>query len=78
MANKITTVKLLAETKKRLEKLREHKRETYDDIIRKMLYVLSIVKIEPDKAREILDKIDELRKRTLSLSKKKEQREETN
>jgi len=70
---KITTVKLLKETKKRLEKLREHKRETYDDIIRKMLYVLSIVKIEPDKAREILDKIDELRKR---ISERKEEKEE--
>ena len=37
MANKITTLKLEQETKQRLEKLREHKRETYDEIIRKII-----------------------------------------
>ncbi|MBT3642744.1 hypothetical protein HN604_02265 [archaeon] len=61
--SKITTIKLLEETKIRLEKLREHKRESYDDILRKMLYVLNTAREEPEKARKILEKIDELRKR---------------
>jgi len=65
----ITTIKLKKETKQRIEKLREHKRETYDELIRKMLYVLSTVKIEPYKAQEILNKIDELRKKMLEQSK---------
>jgi hypothetical protein len=60
---KITTLKLEKETKERLEKLREHKRETYDDIIRKILYVLNTVREEPGKARGILEFIDEKRKR---------------
>jgi hypothetical protein len=61
--SKITTIKLLEETKIRLEKLREHKRESYDDILRKMLYVLNTAREEPEKAKKILEKIDELRKR---------------
>ncbi|MBP7708113.1 hypothetical protein KA107_00370 [Candidatus Pacearchaeota archaeon] len=59
----ITTLKLEKETKERLEKLREHKRETYDDIIRKILYVLNTVRDEPVKAKAVLEFIDEKRKR---------------
>ena len=69
MPNQITTIKLKKETKKRIEKLREHKRETYDELIRKMLYVLNTVKIEPYKAQEILNKVDEIRKKMLEQSK---------
>jgi len=68
-AEKITTLKLLEETKLRLEKLREHKRETYDDILRKILYVLNTAREEPEKAKRILEKIDELRKRMLDEEK---------
>lgn len=65
MKNNITTLKLEKETKERLEKLREHKRETYDDIIRKIMYVLNTVRDEPIKAKTILEFIDEKRKRML-------------
>jgi hypothetical protein len=60
-----TTIKLSRETKERLEKLREHKRESYDDILRKMLGILNITKSEPEKARSILQKVDETRERNL-------------
>lgn len=66
MDNKITTIKIKKETKGRIEKLREHKRETYDDILRKILYVLNTTRDDPDKARKVLVKIDELRKRMLN------------
>ncbi len=65
MSNQITTIKLRKETKRRLEKLKEHPRETYDDIIRKMLFILNTVKKEPEEAKEILERIDELRKRMI-------------
>ncbi len=80
---KITTMKLVEETKNRLEKLREHKRETYDDILRKMLYVLNVARDSPEKAKRILEKIEELRTRWLDEEKereenlKKEREEET-
>lgn len=57
----VTTLKLGKDTKSRLEKLREHKRETYDDIIRKMLYILNLIKLDSDKAREILERVDYIR-----------------
>lgn len=63
MPNKITTLKLQEETKQRLEKLREHRRETYDQIIRKMLYILNTARTDLEKVPKILEKIDELRKR---------------
>lgn len=66
--NNITTLKLEKETKERLEKLREHKRETYDDIIRKIMYVLNTVRDEPVKAKAILEFIDEKRKRMFEAS----------
>ncbi len=75
---KITTVKLLEETKLRLEKLREHKRESYDDILRKILYILNIARDDPDKARRILERISELRERMIQEEKeiKKNEKEE--
>ena len=72
---KITTIKLQKETKARLEKLKEHKRETYDEIIKKMLYILSLVKIDGDKAVEVLEKIDEMRKRISEVEKDREKKE---
>lgn len=62
---KITTIKLLEETKLRVEKLREHKRESYDDILRKILYVLNTARESPDKAKKVLERISELRARML-------------
>ena len=62
---KITTIKLLEETKMRIEKLREHKRESYDDILRKILYVLNTARESPEKARRILERISDLRQRML-------------
>ncbi len=68
----ITTIKLEKETKERLEKLREHKRETYDDIIRKIMYVLNTVRDEPIKAKAILEFVDEKRRRMFETEDKKE------
>jgi predicted DNA-binding protein len=68
--NKTTTLKLEKETKERMEKLREHKRETYDDIIRKILFILNMVREDPNKARAILQFIDEKRKRMFETERK--------
>lgn len=72
-SNNITTLKLEKETKERLEKLREHKRETYDDIIRKIMYVLNTVRDEPVKAKAVLEFIDEKRKRMFETEFKREE-----
>ena len=67
--SRITTLKLEKETKERLEKLREHKRETYDEIIRKILFILNKVRVEPEKAQGILEIIHEKRKRLFEEKK---------
>ncbi|MFA5485004.1 MAG: hypothetical protein WC260_02025 [Candidatus Pacearchaeota archaeon] len=70
----ITTIKLKKETKERLGKLKESRRESYDDIIRKILYVLNTTRDNPNKAKLILERIDELRKRM--FDEEKEERKE--
>ncbi len=63
MVENVSTIKLSKDTKQRLEKLKEHKRETYEDIVKKILYVLNIVRESPDKAKGILEFIDEKRRK---------------
>jgi len=71
-SSKITTMKLLEETKLRIEKLREHKRESYDDILRKILYVLNVAREDPDKARRVLERISDLRTRMFEEEREQE------
>jgi hypothetical protein len=74
LTGKITTMKLLEETKLRIEKLRQHKGESYDDILRKILYVLNTARDDPEKAKRILEKISDLR--TRMLEEKRQQKED--
>jgi hypothetical protein len=70
----VTTIKLQRETKQRLDKLKEHSRESYDEILKKVLYVLNVVRESPDKAKGILEFIDE--KRLRNLDQKDDEEEE--
>ena len=56
-----TTIKLAKSTKERIDRLKEYKRETYDEILQKMLEILTICRISPERARI----------RLLSLERKK-------
>ena len=61
----ITTVQLQKETKDRLDKLRENRNESYDDLMRKILYVLNATREDPSKGKRVLEHIDERRNRML-------------
>ena len=63
MAPQNTTIKISQETKIRLTKLKEFQKETYDEVIRKMLYIFNILKKEPETAQKALNKIDNAIKR---------------
>lgn len=52
------TIKLEKQTKTRLERLKEHERETYDQVIKKMLYILNRIRKDPVSANRILQNID--------------------
>jgi hypothetical protein len=56
--SKITTIKLLNETKDRLDKLRVHKRETYDEILQGTLSILNLCRVSPEKAQAKLKAIE--------------------
>jgi len=63
MANdKITTIKLNKDTKARLEHLREHKSESYDEIINKSLNILNIARRSPGLGARILRDMDRSKK----------------
>lgn len=58
--SEITTIKLSRETKARLDKLKNYKRETYEELLQNILNLLNTVKINPEKARSkllVLDRI---------------------
>jgi len=56
--NRITTIKLNRSTKDRLDGLKEYRRESYEELIEKILEILNICKMNPLKARAKLMKID--------------------
>ncbi len=54
----ITTIKLYKDTKSRLNKLRSYPKEPYDLILQKLLDTLTLVRINPERARAKLIGID--------------------
>ncbi len=56
--DRITTIKLTKETKSRIEKLREYPRETYEEIMKKVLFLLNLTKSNPEKAQRRLKRLD--------------------
>jgi len=72
----VTTIKLEEETKQRLEKLREYKKESYDEILKKILGILNMVKAEPERARFTLNRIDETRTMIKMQEEKTQQEKE--
>ncbi|MEK6872975.1 MAG: hypothetical protein AABW90_03105 [Nanoarchaeota archaeon] len=65
----ITTIKIHQETKERLDRLKEYERETYEEILRKILFILNISKKNAERAQRILNRIDSATKRKLKQSK---------
>lgn len=53
-----TTIKISKKTKQRLDNLKEHQRETYDQVIKKILYILNRIRKDPISGNRLLGKID--------------------
>ena len=60
---KITTIKIKTETKDRLDHLKEFERESYDELVKKMLFILNNLRSNPEVAQGILRNIDLKHKR---------------
>jgi len=66
--NQITTIKIEKDTKSRLDHLKEYGRESYDEILKKVLHILNIARSNPQAASGILRAIDLRAKRKQGYS----------
>ena len=62
MANDITTIKLAKKTKSRLDNLRVYKKETYEEVITKILEILNLFRRDSQEAIRRLSQIEAQRK----------------
>jgi hypothetical protein len=58
-----TTIKIHKDTKAEIDKFREYKNESYDELLRKLLYIVKTIKKDPELSKEAIQAIDAARKR---------------
>ena len=58
-----TTIKLHNDTKSELDSFREYKNESYDEVIKKVLYIAKNVKEKPELSKETIEAIEKARER---------------
>jgi len=58
-----TTIKLHAKTKLKLDKWREYRRESYDDVIQKLVNIAETARKEPELSQEAVAAIETARAR---------------
>ena len=59
----ITTIKIHQDTKLLLDQYREHLNESYDEVIKKVIYVVKKAKKEPELSQETIEAIERARER---------------
>ncbi|MBU1975594.1 MAG: hypothetical protein KKG59_04285 [Nanoarchaeota archaeon] len=59
----VTTIKLHDETKHELDHFREYKNESYDELVKKMIYIAKNCRSKPQLSKEAVIAIDKARKR---------------
>lgn len=59
----ITTIKIQDDTKQQLDQLREYKNESYDEVIKKIVYIVKMAKTRPKLCKEAILAIENARKR---------------
>ena len=58
-----TTIRLNEETKAELDKLRQYKNESYDELVRKIVYIVKMVDKDPKLSKKALEEIRKARER---------------
>jgi predicted transcriptional regulator len=62
---KITTIKLSDTTKQRIDHLKRYPRETYEEILVRMLELLNLTRQSPERARIALIKLEKERRKNI-------------
>ena len=58
-----TTIKIHKETKAEIDQFREYKNESYDEILKKLIYIVKNLKKEPELSKETIEAIEAARER---------------
>ena len=58
-----TTIKVYGNTKHQLDQFREYKNESYDELIKKMIFIIKSFKKEPELSKETIYAIERARER---------------
>ncbi|MBI3032356.1 hypothetical protein HYY69_02685 [Candidatus Woesearchaeota archaeon] len=58
-----TTIKIHENTKQELDRFREYKNESYDEVIKKVVYIAKTCKDEPKLSKETVEAIEKARER---------------
>jgi predicted transcriptional regulator len=58
-----TTIKIHEDTKMELDSMREYKNESYDEVIKKVVYIVRTCRKEPELSREAIESIERARER---------------
>ena len=58
-----TTIKIYEDTKSELDRLREYKNESYDEVIKKIIYIIKASEKEPELSKEAILSIEKARER---------------
>ena len=58
-----TTIKIQNDTKSQIDQFREYKNESYDEVIRKLIYIVKNLKKEPELSKETIKAIEAARER---------------
>lgn len=58
-----TTIKLQERTKEAIDTFREHKNESYDEVLQKIIFIVKNVKKDPELSKETVDAIEKARER---------------
>lgn len=59
----ITTIKIHEGTKSQLDQFREYKNESYDELLKKMIYIAKTCRTQPELSKETVEAIEKARKR---------------
>jgi predicted transcriptional regulator len=58
-----TTIKIHKNTKAEIDQFREYKNESYDEVIKKLVFIVRSLKKEPELSKETIEAIEQSRAR---------------
>ncbi|MBN1502701.1 hypothetical protein JW930_04090 [Candidatus Woesearchaeota archaeon] len=58
-----TTIKIHEDTKMQIDQFREYKNESYDEVLKKLVYIAKKAKSEPKLSQETIEAIEKARER---------------